>query len=99
MKPKAHTLPTCPITRVAELLCDTWTILIIHNLLDSKSLRFCELERALDGISTRTLTLKLKNLESESIIKKTDEGYFITKQGLKIRPIMNAMEKFGKAIK
>jgi DNA-binding HxlR family transcriptional regulator len=89
----------CPITRVAELLSDTWTILILHNILDQKSVRFCELERALEGISTRTLTLKLKNLESESIIKKTDQGYRLTPQGLKIRPVMNAMEKFGKSIR
>jgi len=52
----------CPMTKTAQLLSDTWTMLIMHDLL-SGSKRFCELERSLEGISTRTLTLKLKKLE------------------------------------
>ena len=60
--------PQCSITRVAELLSDTWTILIIHHMITQKTLRFCELERLLEGISTRTLTRKLESLEEKNII-------------------------------
>ncbi len=59
-------------------------------------MRFCELERALAGISTRTLTLKLKKLEEQGIVLKTDEGYQVTVKGKKLYPIIEAMEKFGK---
>jgi DNA-binding HxlR family transcriptional regulator len=61
-------------------------------------LRFCELERALEGISTRTLTVKLKKLEDEKIVLKTDDGYLLTKTGLKLRPVLKAMEQFGKSL-
>lgn len=84
----------CPIAKVAELLSDTWTILIIRDLL-KKPKRFCELERSLVGISTRTLTLKLNRLQEKQIILKTEKGYLVTKQARKIGNIIRAMERFG----
>ncbi len=90
---------TCPVTVVAELLSDTWTMLVVHNLIKGELMRFCELERALAGISTRTLTLKLKKLEDKQLINKTDDGYRITKTGLKLRPVIQAMEQFGKSLR
>lgn len=58
--------------------------------------RFCELERSLEGISTRTLTLKLKKLEEEKMIKKTEKGcYEATEKGNGLRTIENAMRKYG----
>jgi DNA-binding HxlR family transcriptional regulator len=100
----------CPITTVARLLSDTWTMLIIHTFIEhpetthatstghtsSVTLRFCELERALPGISTRTLTNKLKLIESEGLIKKTDTGYQATKKGLGIKLIEDAMRAYEK---
>lgn len=97
MKKPSNKKP-CSITRVAGLLSDTWTILIINTLLSSKHTRFCELERTLFGISTRTLTLKLKTLEDEGIVLKTECGYIITALGRKLRPILKAMEHFGKQL-
>lgn len=89
----------CPVSTVAELLSDTWTMLIIHNLLDSKKgLRFCELERALVGISTRTLTLKLKKLEEQKLVEKTSEGYSLTKIGSQLKSVIKAMRVFGEKI-
>lgn len=85
----------CPVSAVAEILSDTWTMLIVHNLLKAKTLRFCELERGLEGISTRTLTLKLKALEDDGLVLKSDEGYSMTSLGLKLKPVIKAMEQFG----
>ena len=88
----------CPITRVAKLLSDTWTMLIMHAFLndpESPEKRFCELERALSGISTRTLTNKLKTLESEGLLEKTDAGtYRITKRGTGLQIIEDSMRMY-----
>lgn len=92
---KKNTLLKCPIQRLVVVLSDAWTILIIRNLLPS-SKRFCELEKILSGISTRTLTLKLKKLQEENIINHTDHYYSITKQGKKLQPIINEIENVGK---
>lgn len=86
----------CPITRVAELLSDTWTILILRSLTEGPK-RFCEIEDWLDGISTRTLTLKLKKLiEAGLIEKKIDSYYQVTKKGSGLKIIENAMIKYSK---
>lgn len=88
---------TCPITKVALLLSDTWTMLIMHALLSGPK-RFCEIERELDGISTRTLTNKLKKLEEEGLLLKNETGYYeATKQGKGLRIIENAMRKYDSA--
>lgn len=86
----------CPIADVAELLSDSWTIRILHELLGGTCGRFCEIERSLEGISTRTLTLKLKTLEKSGIVDKTEEGYCISETGLKLKPVFKEMERFGK---
>lgn len=86
---------TCPITKAARLLSDTWTMLILHDILGGPK-RFCELERSLEGISTRTLSLKLKKLEADKLIKKDAAGtYCATKKGEGVKVIENAMRRFG----
>jgi DNA-binding HxlR family transcriptional regulator len=97
MKSVAKQKP-CAVTVVAVILLYTWTILIVHNLLSTKAVRFCELERVLEGISTRTLTVKLKKLEDEQLVLKTDAGYTLTKTGRKLQPVLKAMEQFGKSL-
>ena len=87
----------CPVAAVATLLSDTWTMRIIHNLLE-QPMRFCELERSLDGISTRTLTLKLQKLTEESILLKTNEGYKMTERGTGLQKVIKAMEAFGSSL-
>lgn len=86
---------TCPVTKAAKLLSDTWTMLILHDILQG-SKRFCELERSLEGISTRTLSLKLKKLEADKLIQKCDDGsYKATKKGEGVKDIEKAMRRFG----
>jgi DNA-binding HxlR family transcriptional regulator len=86
---------TCPVTKTAQLLSDTWTMLIARALLEEQ-MRFCELERALPGISTRTLTLKLKKLEEEKILRKSpDCVYSITKKGEGLKIVERAMRRYG----
>ena len=91
MKPKEV---SCPITKVAQLLSDTWTMLILHFLI-KEPMGFCELERALEGISTRTLTLKLKKLIEDGLVHKTKDGmYATTRKGKGIRLVENAMKRY-----
>ncbi len=85
----------CPIQNVISILSDAWTILILRNLLPAPK-RFCELEKLLLGISTRTLTLKLQKLQAENIVEHNDHYYQLTKQGEKLKPIIREIEKVGK---
>jgi DNA-binding HxlR family transcriptional regulator len=92
MKSGEHT--TCPITKVAQLLSDSWTMLIVYQL-NTGPKRFCELERALEGISTRTLTLKLNKLIEEGMVEKDENGIYVsTKRCKGLKLIENAMRKY-----
>jgi DNA-binding HxlR family transcriptional regulator len=84
----------CPVAYVATLLSDTWTMLILRDLLQS-DMRFSALARSLEGISTRTLTLKLRHLEQEGLVTKNNLCYSLTKQGKELRKVMDAMSKYG----
>lgn len=93
---------SCPVARVADLLGDSCSLLILRDLL-IKPRRFCDLQDSLAGISTRTLTNKLKRLEKEGLIrrKEFDEHpprteYTLTKKGAALRGVIDAMRAYGK---
>ncbi len=94
MKKTAHN--DCPIAKVATLLSDPWTMLIIRDLL-KQEMRFSDLERSLAGISSRTLTNKIKNLESEEIVTKKELFYSLTKKGARLEKILDTMSDYGKS--
>ena len=85
----------CPVQKTAELLSDTWTMLILRDALSGPK-RFCDLERSLEGISTRTLTNKLKKLVEEKMLTKDGEGrYQATEKAKGLRSVETAMRKYG----
>lgn len=86
---------SCPITKVAELLSDTWTMLIMRALTEGPK-RFTELEAWLGDISSRTLTLKLAKLQEQGLVEKTDDGHYrATKKGKGLKMIEKAMVQYS----
>jgi DNA-binding HxlR family transcriptional regulator len=49
---------------------DKWSVLIVGHL-GCGSLRFSELRRSIDGISQRMLTLTLRGLERDGLVRRT----------------------------
>lgn len=95
------TSETCPVCRTAEVVCGKWTLLLIKELAEGQS-RFCELERALEGISPRTLSLRLRALEDEGIIARTTVpevpprvDYALTEKGRALVPLIEDMRAYG----
>ena len=93
--------PTCPVCATADIICGKWTILVIRDLAEGRS-RFCELERSLAGISPRTLSLRLRALEEEGILKRQTfpevpprVEYALTAKGEALVPIVEAMREYG----
>jgi DNA-binding HxlR family transcriptional regulator len=92
---------TCPVCRTAEVVCGKWTLLLIRDLADGSS-RFCELERSLEGISPRTLSLRLRALEEEGIVERHTYPevpprveYALTTKGEALVPLIDDMRKYG----
>jgi DNA-binding HxlR family transcriptional regulator len=93
---------TCPVCRTAEVVCGKWTLLIVRDLAEG-SARFCELERSLEGISPRTLSLRLRALEEEGIVARHTYPevpprveYALTEKGEALVPLIEDMRRYGK---
>jgi DNA-binding HxlR family transcriptional regulator len=92
---------TCPVCATAEVVCGKWTLLLIRDLADGSS-RFCELERSLEGISPRTLSLRLRALEEEGIVERHTfpevpprVEYALTVKGEALVPLVDDMRQYG----
>jgi DNA-binding HxlR family transcriptional regulator len=92
-----HTLQSCPIAKAAIVVGDAYTLIIVRDLLAGPR-RFCELEMSINGISTRTLSAKLKKLEADGIIKHAAarSAYSLTSKGRALAGVTEALRKFGK---
>jgi DNA-binding HxlR family transcriptional regulator len=91
----------CPVCRTAEVVCGKWTLLLIRDLAAGSS-RFCELERSLEGISPRTLSLRLRALEEEGILERHTYPevpprveYALTVKGEALVPLIDDMRRYG----
>jgi DNA-binding HxlR family transcriptional regulator len=59
------------VNEAVALLGDKWTILVLGALVHAPSLRYNELQRDVVGISQRMLTLTVKTLERNGLVKRT----------------------------
>ena len=62
--------PDCGIRDVLDRVGDKWSVLVVVELA-SGTRRFRELQRAIDGISQRMLTLTLRRLERDGLVERT----------------------------
>jgi DNA-binding HxlR family transcriptional regulator len=92
---------SCPVCRTADIVCGKWTLLLVRDLAEGRS-RFCELERSLQGISPRTLSLRLRALEEEGVVERQTYAevpprveYALTPKGLALLPIVEGMREYG----
>ena len=90
---------SCPVAKVAFLLSDPCTILILRDLVASSPKRFTDLHAGDQAASTRTLTLKLKRLVELEIIRKVRDGYKISAKGLALKTVLEDMAKCGQLLK
>jgi DNA-binding HxlR family transcriptional regulator len=93
---------TCPVCRTAEIISGKWTLLVIRDLADG-SRRFCELERSLEGISPRTLSLRLRALEEQGVVERHTYPevpprveYALTDKGNALVPLIEDMRNYGR---
>jgi DNA-binding HxlR family transcriptional regulator len=92
---------SCPVETTLAVIHGRWKVLIIHYLLEGVK-RFGELHRALSGISHRTLTQQLRELEADRLIRRKvypevppRVEYFLTPLGETLQPVLIAMHEWG----
>jgi len=91
----------CGVEKTARIVGQKWTLLIIRDLFEGTK-RFGELQRALLGISPRTLALRLSQLEKESIVKRRvfkeiplHVEYTLTSKGESLKEVIEKMREWG----
>jgi DNA-binding HxlR family transcriptional regulator len=91
----------CPIQFVVDLLDNKWSILVLRELF-SGDRRTHELLAALPGISTKTLTQRLREMEAQGLVERRVYAeipphveYSLTPKGRQIQPVMAALHQVG----
>jgi DNA-binding HxlR family transcriptional regulator len=91
----------CPVELTARLVGDKWTLLIIRDLVEGCQ-RFGELERTVEGISPRTLSMRLRKMEEAGLITRRQYPeipprveYTLTEMGRGLIPIIEKMREYG----
>ncbi len=60
----------CEVRQILDRVADKWSLLVIA-LLERRTLRFTELRHKIDGISQRMLTVTLRQLERDGLVRRT----------------------------
>jgi DNA-binding HxlR family transcriptional regulator len=89
------------VRRTADLLERRWTVSILYASHEG-AVRFNEFLQALGKIPPATLTQRLTDLEQAGVLARTVVDarpprveYRLTKRGLKLRSLMNALTRFA----
>lgn len=86
-----------------KLIADYWVLRIVEELHQAdEPLRFCVLQRVLDGISPVTLTARLRSLDERGLVariegseSKGSVSYELTERGQQMLPVIKAISDFA----
>ena len=93
---------SCPVRDVLCRLGDKWSMLVLLTLNANGVMRFSEIHRTLGDISHRMLTVTLRMLETDGMIRREVYAevpprveYTLTETGYSLKPILDAMKEWG----
>jgi DNA-binding HxlR family transcriptional regulator len=85
----------CPISLALEIFGDSWTLLIVRDLMFKGYRTFNEFLGAGEGIASNVLTDRLSKLEAAGIMEKREHAadarryeYRLTKKGIDLAPVI-----------
>ncbi len=90
----------CLTARTLERVGDRWSLLVIRDLLTGAK-RFTDLMDRLGGITPKTLSQRLRELEDAGIVAADREPgrrevwYRLTPVGADLRPVLDALSQWG----
>jgi DNA-binding HxlR family transcriptional regulator len=111
-KPAAHPAPpelertptNCVAREMLVRVADKWSMYVIHVLANAGPLRFSELRRRVDGVSQRMLTVTLRGLERDGLVRRMmypevppRVEYALTPLGATLREIVGALIEWSEA--
>ena len=95
--------PACPVETTLTLISDKWKVLILRDLMPGAK-RFGELKKSIGTVTQKVLTAQLRQMEASGLLTRTVYAevpprveYTLTDLGRSLRPVLDAMEAWGKA--
>lgn len=93
-------LEACPIATTLGTLGRKWSLTILREVAFFPGSKFSSIQRANPGLRQRTLSLRLKQLQSEGLIERADgaarsSGYRLTSMGRDLWPVLAALFDYG----
>ena len=97
--PELDTASDCrALGQVIDRIADKWAVMVVGHLAQGDTLRFNELMRAIPGVSHRMLTLTLRALQRDGIVRRTPYAtipprvdYTLTPLGLSLTGPLKAL--------
>lgn len=93
----------CPVRNVLDRFGDKWSILVIMILGERDKLRFNELNKLISDVSQKMLTVTLRTLEADGLVKRTvypevppRVEYEITELGKSLVPFVHSLSSWAK---
>jgi DNA-binding HxlR family transcriptional regulator len=95
----------CSVSLAMDLVGGKWKAVILYHLKDADK-RYSELRKEMPGVTERTLSLQLKQLEEDGLISRQVYGkkppimvvYRLTDFGRSFSPVLNAILGWGNQI-
>ncbi|WP_079178082.1 winged helix-turn-helix transcriptional regulator [Streptomyces mangrovisoli] len=82
----------CPVREVLDRVSGKWSVQILVAAAHGP-VRFTELERGIEGISRRMLTLTLRNLERDGLVKRTVYATVPPKVEYELTPVAHELNE------
>lgn len=93
----------CPVRNVVDRIGDKWSVLVLMVLEEGGVLRFNELCGYINTISQKMLTVTLKTLEADGLVKRTvypqippKVEYELTPRGKSLLPHLHGLVNWAK---
>jgi DNA-binding HxlR family transcriptional regulator len=91
----------CPVTLTASIIGGKWKPSLIYHL-ESRTRRFCELQRLIPGLTKKMLSQHLRELERDGIVHRKVYAetplrveYSLTRHGESLKPMLKLMSVWG----
>ena len=94
----------CPISGALQMIGDKWSLLVVRELAAGPK-RTMEIHSGLFPISSRTLVGRLRDMEKDQLLERTDFGgnpphieYALTERGRLLLPLVDALRVLGQSL-
>lgn len=92
----------CPIDNSVKVIGKKFTLHILRNMILLKQNRFNQFLQSIEGISTKTLSIRLQEMEQNDIIvreiiskRPLQVTYSLTEKGKTLEPILEILAEFS----